>query len=101
MAPQLFFVHGLIYVCVYMFFVRRAVNGVRSVFSEYEKSNKVIENLGWDRPITAVKLMLDSTMPREDFPENLKKDIFRARFFFYSSLPVCFICWLLMVIFSD
>lgn len=100
MIPQLFFIPGMAYICVYMFYVRRAVKGVRSIYSEYEKNGRVVKGLGWDRSITAVKLMLDSTVPRENYPANLKRDIGLARFFFYTSFPVCFVCWFLMVIFS-
>lgn len=100
MIPQLFFVPAMLYVCVYLFFVRRAVRGVRAIFAEYEKSSKLIEELGWDESITSVKLILDRTMPRDDFPRVLKRDIELARFFFYTSFPVCLVCWILMVAFS-
>lgn len=100
MAYQLFLVPGMLYVCIYLFYVRRALKGVSEILVDYEINGKLINSLDWSQSITAVKLILDSTMPREDFPNDLKRSIKLARFFFYTSFPVCFFCWLLMVFFS-
>ncbi|WP_103074879.1 hypothetical protein [Solilutibacter silvestris] len=101
MKPHVFFWPAVAYVLIYVYLANKAVKSVRPLLDDYEKVGKAEELLGWKRSISAVRLMLDSSLPRESFPEDVKKKIERARFFFYTAPIVCVICWLLMVFFSD
>ncbi len=101
MEPHVFFWPGLVYVFIYIYLVRRAVRAVKSVLKDYEKPGKVIELFGWTESVTSVKLMLDPSFPRADFPKDVKRKISQARFFFFTCPFVFIICITSMIIFSN
>ena len=101
MQPHVFYWPAVGYMGLYIYFARRALKAVRGLLEDYEKVGKVAESLGWKDSISIAKLMLDTSLPRDDFPEDVKSKIGIARFFFYSTPLVFIVCWLLMALFSE
>lgn len=101
MHAHVFYWPAVGYVALYIYFARRALRAVRVLFEDFGKVGKLAESLGWKNSIATVELMLDNSLPRDDFPEDVKRKIGVARFFFYTTPVVFVVCWLLMVLFSE
>lgn len=100
MPPHAFFWPPLVYIFAYIYLVDRAVLAVRKHELGSASSEGRIEYLSGGKSVAAVKLMLDSSLPRADFPDSLKRKIVVARFFFYTAPAVCIIFLVLMVFLS-
>lgn len=89
------------YVLAYIVLVDRAVKATRRLANDLDKEVDRSDPWGWKDSLSATRLMLDKSLPRDDFPDQVKKKIALSRFFFFTTPPVCFACWLLMVVYSE